>query len=292
MNVTQILRNQAATLTITVYADGTAADEGTATFVTKDLDGTTVDTLAVTDNSDGTYEVTIPAKSDLAFLVAYLSFDSGTIFNQGYIEIVGNLLFTEAQMRAFRDALFTDTADFTDAELAAEQIRVMDWLEQQTGRSWVPRYRRLTLPGSGSDRLNLHHYRKSEGASGGEGATRDVNTVLAATINDTAVTLSTIDDPDGSHLWRNSGVWTAPTRGANVTVDFEYGLEHLTNGVDEIAMMELVSRLRPSRRDDGIVSGSDEFGNYVFEPQNKGRPSKVPAVNAWCRDNDLRVGLA
>ena len=40
MNVTQVLRNQAATLTLTVYADGTATDEGTATFTLTDLDDT------------------------------------------------------------------------------------------------------------------------------------------------------------------------------------------------------------------------------------------------------------
>lgn len=292
MNVAnQIPRNQEATLTLTVYDDGTAADEGAATFITKDLDGTTIDTLAVTDNGDGTYEVTIPAKSDLAFLTAYLSFDTGTIFDQGRIEIVGNLLMREDQVRAFRENMFADGTDYDDADLAEEQVRVMDWLENQTGRSWVPRYRRLTLAGNYSQRLNMRHYRKSQGASGGEGAVRNINTVLAATIDGSAVDTSTLEI-DSPHIWRNNGLWTSPTRGANTTIDIEYGLEHLANGADRIALLELADRLKMDRRDDAVVSGSDEFGTFNFEPQNSGRPSRVPEVNAWCRDNDKRLALA
>ena len=249
------------------------------------------DTLPVTDNSDGTYEVTVPAKSDLAMLRGTLTFDTGTVFDQGWVEIVGNVLFTEAQARSYNEAFLTSTTVYTDAAIAAERARITDWLEGQTGRSWVPRYRRLYLDGNGAQRLPLWDVRRSLGASGGEGARRDMIKVLAATINGTAVSTSNIE-ADGSYLWLTSGIWTRPTRGANVIVDVEYGLEYLSAGVDEIGLMELVERLPSNRLDPGATGASDEFGTYSWQPQNNGRPSRIPAVNAWCRDADVRVALA
>lgn len=291
MNLTQVIRGQASTLTLTVYQDGTAADEGTATFVTKDLDGNTIDSLAVTDNSDGTYEVTVPIKTDLALLEAYLSFDTGTILNQGHIEIVGNVLFTEAQARAFDAARFSTASRFSDAEIAEERIRITNWLETQTGVSWVPRFRRVVLRGNGSDRISLRDVVRGYGASDGAGSSRDVNAVLAATIDGTAVSTGNIEI-DGPYLWLTSGVWSRPTRGANVVIDLEYGKTTPMAGADRIALIELSDRLPTSRTPRTAVSGNDEFGSYGWDPQNNGRPSRIPESNAWCRDNDMRLMLA
>lgn len=289
MNLTQILRNQDATLTLSVYADGDLSDEGTATVTLTDLGGTVVDTLPVTDNADGTYEVTVPAKSDLGLFVATLNFGSTLSFDQGRVEIIGGQLFTEPQARTFDGTIFSDAAKYTDDDIAAARIQVTDWLEAQTGRSWVPRYRRVTLRGNSSERISLRDYTATEGPSSGEGSVRDVTAILSATIDGTALTVGNIVI-DGAHLWLTSGVWTYHRR-PQIVIEYEYGNPHVRDGADRTALLELVDTLPSTRLSRSATGSTDELGTYDWQPQNNGRPSRVPDVNAWVRSYDMRIGL-
>lgn len=286
MNLTQILRGQDATLTLSVYADGDLSDEGDPTLTLRHVNGTEV-TLDVTDNGNGTYEATIPAFDDLGLHFAVLTFGDSLTFNQGAIEIVGNFLFTENQARQFADGKLTE-GKFADDEIAAERIRITDWLEARTGVSWVPRYRRVTLRGSGGHWISLLDASKSQGPSGGEGARAYIQKVL--TINGEVVDEADIDI-EGWRIYWDAGTFTRSHR-PDVTIEYEYGHPHLVSGVDRVALLEVADRLPTSRLSRAAVSANDDLGSYGWEPQNNGRPSRVPEVNEWCRTHDERIPVA
>jgi hypothetical protein len=291
MNVTRILRGQDSTITMSVYSDGDLSDEGDPTLQLLDLDGTVVASPAITDNGDGTYVATVPAQANVALLKKVLTFSASLVFDQGPVEIIGGLLFDEAAARAFAAGRIADTAKYDDDDIAWERARITDWLESRTGLSWVPRYRRAVLKGTGTDRISLRRTIRSYGPSSGEGAVREINELLAVTIDGTAVDVADLE-LDGAAIWHTTGTWTKPTYGPNVVVDYEYGNSHLRDGVDRIALLELVDRLPTTRVSRAATQTSDEFGTSTWDPQNNGRPSRIPEVNAWCRDRDYRSEVA
>src|SRR5690606_16379488 len=98
--------------------------------------------------------------------------------------------------------------------------------------------------------------------------------------------------PEHGQLWLTSGTWTRSTGPANITLEVEYGNRHLMNGVDRVALLETVDRLPTSRISRAATQATDDLGSYGWEPQNNGRPSRIPEVNEWCRTHDGRVPLA
>lgn len=289
--MTQILRGQQATLTLAVYSDGTQTDQGTFTVGVVDASGNQVipPGTAVTDNGDGTYEVTLPAQPDVKHLTVTWTEQGGNLTFVTHAEIVGGFLFTEAQARGFQDDRLTSEAKFTDDEIAAERVRITDWLETETGRSWIPRYRKATLRGTGSHEISLLNTVRSTGPSGGEGALGDIQKII--TINGDPVADADVDI-DGWRIYWDAATFTYSPR-PNITIEYEYGLPSLRNGVDRIALLELADRLPASRRSRNTTQASDDLGTVTYwQPQNNGRPSRVPDVNAWVRAQDQRIPIA
>lgn len=292
MNITQVQAGQSALLTLTAYSDGTQTDQGTFTIGVVDANGDTVVSsgTAVTDNSDGTYEYSLATQDDPAFLTVTWTESGGNLTYTTYVEVVGNVLFTEAAARAFDDGRLSDTTKYTDTEIIAERARITDWLEAQTAISWIPRYRRVTLRGNGRDCLSLRNPIKSEGGSGGEGSRADVVRILSVTIDGTDQDVADFEI-ERSKLWYDGGVFSWARR-PNVVVEYEYGKAHPQNGVDRVALLELVDRLPTSRVSRSASSFNSELGTFSWDPQNNGRPSRVPEVNAWVRAHDQRVAIA
>lgn len=279
--MTQVLTGQNSLLTFTVYADGTPADQGPATLNLVDLAGAET-AVPATNVGDGVYTAEVGPFDTVGFYRAVLETPDAT-FDQGHVEVVGNFLFTEAQARAFQDGRIEAEAKFSDAEIAAERIGITDWLESVTGASWVPRYRRATLRGNGRHEISLIDAFRTEGPSGGEGATSDIQRIIS--INGEPVDDTDVDISRWRICW-DSGTFTGRT-----VIEYEYGHRHLRSGVDRIALLELVTRLPASRLPQTAVAATDDFGTYNWEPQNSGRPSRVPEVNAWARANDRRVPI-
>lgn len=286
MNVTQVIAGQSTTLTISIDADGDPTDQGTGTLTLTDWDGTAVGTpIALTPGSDpGVYTVTAPPVADPTVLLATISFPSVDLtIAHGAIEVVGGVLFTERQARGFSDGRLADTSKYTDAEISAERARITDFLEAETGQGWIPRWRRLTFRGGRSSVLAVTAVR-SEGVSGGEGAGRHISQVVAAANSSGAITGVETDGTRLEHpAFATAGLFT---------VDVIYGRPHISDGVDRIALLELVDRLPASRIPRSAVRAQDELATVGWEPQNNGRPSRVPDVNAWLRTRDLREWIA
>lgn len=291
MNVTQILAGQSSTITVTAYADGVPSSEGTPTCKIIDIDGRVVDEPAASPipGQPGRWTIKVGPFSHVAQYRARLEFSPEFTVDAAGIEVVGNFLFGIHDARTFQDGKLADETQFPDAVIAAERARITDWLEARTGRSWVPRFRRVTLVPNGRNTISLLDAVGDQGPSGGEGHLRDINRILA--INGEPVDPDSVDI-DGWRVTWWDGRFQASGGKRRVTIDYEYGVPHLRGGVDRIALLELADRLPTSRLNRAATSSSDDLGSYGWEPQNNGRPSRVPEVNEWCRQEDRRFVVA
>lgn len=294
--IVQIQKGLATPVRLTVFSDGDETDIGTITIGIVDAAGGEVVApgTAVTDNGDGTYDFTVPAQTDVGLLTATWTETGGTgsVFTTA-IEVVGAHLFTEDQARNYKTGRMASEAKYSDGAIRSERRRITDWLEKETGVSWIPRFRRLELNGTGGSKVTLFDPVSSIGGSGGQGATSDIQKVLSVTVNGSPVSTSEVK-PVGASLYRTSGgIWPRPTTTpGNVVVELEYGKPHLLDGVDRIALLELRHRLIDSRIPEGATGMTDELGSVSWEAQNNGRPSRIPEVNAWLRSHDERVPIA
>lgn len=269
--MSRILVNQASTITLTTYSDGTQQDLGTVTIGIVDANGDTVVNTgtAVTDNSDGTYDYTLAKQTEPNLLIATWSVSGGADFTT-YHEIVGSELFNEAQLRAFDNSAMTSTTDFTDADIAATHDRVADYLEYQTGRSWIRRYCRTVLAGSGNEYVNLNDGFNTTSAGlplNRPGSGQDIISIISAD-DGASVTTSNINvNTLTGDLNLTEGSWEKATNTNpwNVTVEYEYGQPYPTEGVDRIAMMIAQQWLTSNRIPSSASSFTDQLGSYTFD---------------------------
>ncbi len=294
---TRVLKQTNPVLTLSWYIDGTATDVGAVTLTLTDLDGNTVLSAgSTTNNADGTYSYTMTdAQTDaLDYLVAVWEDTDASDERETLVEVVGGHLVTEAQVRAF-DPSLADTTTYPDADIVLARDQVTDLLEQWTGRSWVPRYRRSVFKGPGGRELAMRDAVRSEGGSGGEGATIDLQAVLAATVSGTSQTVADID-VGYSELFHTTNTWRRGTTSnpLNVVVAYEYGQPALRDGVDRIALILIRDRLVDSTISDRTISLQSDFGTtrFALEGGPMRNPTKFPEVNQWIMEHDVRVSVS
>ena len=284
-------------LTKTWYVDGTATDVGAVTIGVTDGNGDTVvaSSTATTNNADGTYTYSLADQTNVDILKAtWTRSDTSADLVDARVEIVGGVLFTEAQARAHDSSAMSNTTTFTDAMIADERTRITDDLEQWTGRSWIRRYCRAEFAGTGSRTLYMvdGNPRLADGTRlNRPGRLRDIVQVLSVTVNGTSVSTGNVV-VDGDRLIRTDTAWSSPTASnpLNVVVEWEYGVEPSTNGVDRIGLLLLRDRLVASAVPDRALSYSDELGTirYVQPGGPMNNRTGLPEVNAWVQGNDVR----
>lgn len=248
---------------------------------------------AVVDNGDDTYDFTVLPQPDVGLLTAtWTETGGGGSAFTTVIDVVGGFLFTEDQARSYVTDRLSSPLKYSDEAIRSERRRITDWLEKETAVSWIPRFRRVELDGTGGSKVTVFHPVRSVGGSGGQGAASDIQKVLSVTVDGSPVSPAEVKAV-GASLHRTAGVWPRPaTTPGNVVVEYEYGRPHLLDGVDRVALLELRHRLVDSRVPAGATSMSDELGSVSWEAQNNGRPSRIPEVNAWLRSHDERVPIA
>ncbi len=286
------------TLTLSWELDGTATDVGDVTIGITDGGGSAVVAAltATTNNADGTYTYSLADQSDPNPLrVTWTRTDTGADLVQR-VEVMAAPLFTEVAARAFNNSKLSSTNNYTDAMISDERTRIGEMFERWTGRSWVERYCRVELPGSGSHELWLGdgYQRTSDGRPlHRPGATRDVSRLLSVTVGGVSVTLSTVTVMGGM-LWRDGAVWTQGTvsNPLNVVVEYVYGLPAASEGSDRMALLLLVDHLANTKIGDNVTSFSDEMGTMQFLTAGRGRAlTNVPELNQWLNDRrPLGVG--
>ena len=253
------------TLALNWLVAGDATNVGTVTIGITDAAGTAVvapSTSTSYSSSTATYSYTLADRADPALLnVTWTRSDTGADLQQT-IEVVGSELFNERDARSFDNSKLTSASVYTEAAIAAERIRIGEMFERWTGRSWIERYNRMELSGSGDHELFLGdgYSRSSDGRPlQRPGANRDVSRLLSVTIGGVAQTVTNFSLL-GSILWREGSVWTQPISAnpLNVVVEYVYGLPYASEGSDRMALLLLVDHLAKSKLDARTTSFSDD----------------------------------
>lgn len=159
MAVTRVAKTAAATLTHTFTVGEIPTDSTTTvTVAVTDANGSAVTSGNATSAGTGTgqYTFALPPQSQLAALtVAWSATISGAaVVETDYVEIVGGFIFSLAEARA-SDPVLADANRYTSAMLVAARQEVEETCEWICAQAWVPRYRRLTLDGTGTTDIVL-----------------------------------------------------------------------------------------------------------------------------------------
>jgi hypothetical protein len=143
----RVLRNTAATITVTFYNGSSPAEaDGAVTVTAIKADGTTLFTTSATnDPAVGVYSVVIPPQAVLTILtLTWAGTFTGTpITIESTVEIVGGFYFSIAELRAYDKAL-ENTTKYPTAALVEARAYVEAEFEDICDRAFVPRFYRET----------------------------------------------------------------------------------------------------------------------------------------------------
>jgi hypothetical protein len=167
MGLTRVLKTASATLTRTFYIDEAPQDcVSPPTVTVKRLDGTTVVTGTASSSGvgTGTYTYVLPGGPTAGSSATY-QLDDLDVLWQGTVggaqvtlydrvEVVGGFLFSLAEARA-SDSSLSNTTTYTTDALRRARLDTETELERICKVSPVPRFRRVTLDGSGSGSILL-----------------------------------------------------------------------------------------------------------------------------------------
>jgi hypothetical protein len=249
-----ILADTAATIETTAYVDGTATDPTVATLGVTREDGTvlvaplTAATIVGSSSGKVRYSFTPAQMADLDILTVTwtltLSAVAGTILTSQY-EVVGDLLFTEAQARDFgndtpgtaANAPLYDSTKYPDAVLLEKRDEIADELTEALGYAPFPRYYREVVDGSYTETLPLRygHLRSIRAVSAWDGSvtdTFDATELADIRLYDSWVRRDTLGSFIGGYR--------------NITVAYEHGLDLVPSWCRRAALQILIARLVPT----------------------------------------------
>ncbi len=284
----QILRSTAATLELQVYQAGDLTDlDATPTIALTDANGDTVTTGNVSKpvGTTGIYRSLLPAQADLKTLKAVWSGNldgSAVSFTQHY-EIVGNLLFTEADARGARftgqQSPLSDETAYPDAAIARMRELITTQFEKKSDRSWITRYCRMELHGDGSREISLYrgHARDVDGnESGGPRRLWNVRRIISVKIDDVAYTDFALH---GRRLINTATTWPRATHANpfNIVVEYEYGEDPVDLEARENGLRTVVANLIPSDVPDysQTISQTNQSTSYVQDQGLRVWPAKT-----------------
>jgi hypothetical protein len=295
----QILRNTPATLELLVYQSGVLIDlDSTPTVVVTDANGASVTTGSVSKpgSTTGTYRSTLPPQADLKTLKVVWSgaLSSDPVeFTQQH-EIVGDFLFIEADARGYtvtgQQTPLSSETNYPDAAIARMRELITDQFEQRTGRSWVSRYCRTELHGTGSRELSLRdgHPLDADGRmSGGPGRHYDIQRLISVSIAGVAQTVGDYT----LHGRKVVGPTTWPRASwdslFNVVIEYEYGVTPTNLEAEENGLRMAVANLVPSDLSAYAMTAA-AAGESISFPQQSGGLVWPPKVWEWLKANPAR----
>jgi hypothetical protein len=252
----QVLRANPATVSVQfVDTSGTAANPGTVTATVTNLAGETVATPSVSGSGTGARSITLTSADTADLDTLTVTFDSSdaSIANvTETVEVVGALLFTETEARAFDGGAMAG-ATYTDAMIDEARARITDQFETICGVSFVPRYRLDTFSGDGGgyllmDRMKVTSIRSVEARSSG---------AATWTAFDADELADLYIEPWGELLRESRGTFLSGRR--NIRIGYEHGFTTPPYDVKRAALMTLAYELKKSQVDPRAISISDEM---------------------------------
>lgn len=291
MTTTRVLRTAAASLERTFYLGEVPADSSTTVTVSvTDASGVVVASgnAASSGPGTGTYTFTLPGQAQLASLTATWSATiAGTAVSADEpVEIVGGFFFTLAEGRASDDSL-SDATRYPTAALAAARQDTEAECEGICERAFVPRYRRLTLDGSGTSDLLLPDGGDELVAGVVLRGVRAVRSAqVAPRVGQTFVPLNAAQlgalavTRDGLLRRTDGAVWTEGV--SNVVLEYEYGSDAPPTELKRAALQRfrwLATQPRSGIPDRATSFQAAEGGFYQLDTAGVSRTG-IPDVDA------------
>ena len=285
----RILKGAAGSLEITVYSDGTLTDPTVASVAVVDGQGNVVTTGAATlvGGSSGrvTASVDDAQTSEVKTLTATWTLTVGGN-SQTFVtthEVIGDVLFSEAELRAFDGSALSNATTYTDAAIQAMHEMVREAFEQICHVAFGARFKRDYFDGDGCATLWLRDMQ--------------VQSILAAAIRtagtQTWVALSGSEladlllDSNGRLVRDSLGYWTSGKR--NIRVDYVYGYQPVPLEVKRAAMWIARNNLTGSNMPRNAISQVDELGTFrLAVPGERGSWFALPEVDRVLRDYQAR----
>lgn len=272
----RIVRGSPATLSATFYADDQPADILDDAPIVTVTGPTGAQTASGTGTwaSVGTYTFALPPVSELGSQTAVWSgqHNGAAVSTTTYAEIVGAEYFSIAELRAF-DSVLSNTTRYPDAKLKAARLAVESEFEGICGRSFVPRYAREQLVGSGTPVVWLSY--------------ADPLRPLSLTVNDEDWSTKELRRPDDNLrvLALVSGTFPIDAR---VTIEYEYGFPEPPIRIKLAALKRAKYQLvaDQSRIDERATTMNiPDFGNFVLAtPGMRGSYTGIPEVDVVLAD--------
>jgi hypothetical protein len=159
----QVLKGTSATVKVKFYADGVLTDlAANPTITVTKPDASTIAPGTITHGGTGTYSFVLAGTSIPVPTVLDVKAD-GTLASQPvtvhvWVEVVGELLFTLAEAKAFNDGVIvapTNTPVPGDDDIREARIRITDEFTSILRFAPVPRFERVTRSGGGTTKLIL-----------------------------------------------------------------------------------------------------------------------------------------
>lgn len=285
----RILKGAAGSLEITVYSDGTLTDPTVASVAVVDGQGNVVTTgaAAIVGSSSGrvTASVDDAQTAEVKTLTATWTLTVGGNAQTfvTYHEVIGDLLFSEAELRAFDGGAVASGTTYTDAAIGQMHELVREAFEQICHAAFGARFRRDYFDGDGCATLWLRDMQ--------------VQSILAAATREpgsttwTALSVSELADllvmPNGRVIRDSLGYWTSGAR--NIRVDYVYGYQPVPWEVKRAAMWVARNYLSGSNVPRNAISQVDELGTFrLAVPGERGSWFGNPEVDRVLRDYQAR----
>lgn len=262
-----ILKNTQGTLEM-IFSAGDVTSGNVAVTVTG-ADGSTVSSGNAAhqgSGGSGDYTYTLPPQSELNSLTVTWSGTWGVAQSlQSFAEIVGQNLFTLADLRAFGDRGVSNTTTYPDTMLRDARNRITDFFEQICGTSFIPRYQREVLDGSGLNYIFLSKKRPRR--------------IISCTVDGTAIDLTKVSAYSSGRLdWGWNGYWNPGWQ--NVVVAYEYGYPNVPPPISRAALVLARYDLVSNDLSDRMVSFDNDLGSVRLSVPGMNYPTGIPVVDA------------
>lgn len=285
----RILKGAAGTLEIRVYSDGTPTDPTVASVAVVDGQGAVVTTgaAAISGLSDGKVTASVDdaqtaeVKTLTATWTLTVGGNSQTFVTQH--EVIGDLLFTESELRAFDGGAVASATNYTDNAIQQMHELVRESFEQICHVAFGARFKRDYFDGDGCATLWLRDM-QVQSILGAAIRTAGTQTWVALSGSELADLLL---DSNGRLVRDSLGYWTAGNR--NIRVDYVYGYQPVPFEVRRAAMWVARNYLTGSNMPRNAISQVDELGTFrLAVPGERGSWFGLPEVDRVLRDYQAR----
>lgn len=239
---------------------------------------------ATTNTGTGVYSYLLEAQTDLKRITTTWSgtFGQAKQFTTQH-EVVGGFYSTPIEVRNM-DSISGETSTFPTADLVEATTWAEAVIDDYCGTSFVYRYKRDVLDGTGTDTIKLSKMFPRK--------------ILAASIDGTALTsdeLSKISLYDSGVIVREEDVWERTPEGKKVVIEYEAGISKtpppdIAWAAKTLARYHLIEQV--SRIPDRALSISSEFGNIALSQPSMTKPTPLPDVNVILNRHRHRAPVA